>query len=97
MEYRGYEVNYMLASSIGLIANVTRGLYYQLGLNAKFFNYSPDALLSQISAEKICGELLDTANSEIFQHEGIIMPFNTKSIMQYVETEKLLPEEVVVI
>jgi len=72
---------------------VTRGLYFSLGLSSKFFDYSPDALLSQISAEKICADLLDPGYSDAFEHEGMVVQFNTKKIMQFVETEKLSHEE----
>lgn len=52
-EYECLEQNYLVTDEVGNITNVTEGLSYDIGLNAKFFNYTDSIFQTMFHIENI--------------------------------------------
>ena len=59
-EYEMYERQYLVTDQEGFITNVTEGLNMDLGLNAKFFNYTDSIFQQKFHIAKICLNIQDT-------------------------------------
>ena len=53
-QYETYEQNYIITDKEGNITNVTEGLNFDLGLNAKFFHYTDSIFQQMFNIQKIC-------------------------------------------
>lgn len=58
-EYMSLEHHYIMTDSEGYIANVSDGLFSEMGLHPKFFNYSIEDAHSLINIESLCYTILD--------------------------------------
>lgn len=57
-EYEHLEHQYILTDKDGNITNVTEGLNNELGLNAKFFQYSDSIFENMFNLQRLCPEIL---------------------------------------
>lgn len=93
-EYESSLKHYLITDSDNNITNVSEGLYYELGLNSKFFQYTDSIFQQMIDFQKICPNALDPAiNSEI-EGEGLMMEFDTSQILDQIELEQLTSDEI---
>jgi PAS domain S-box-containing protein len=58
-EYERLEKNYIVTDEYGNITNVTEGLNSELGLHAKFFNYSDSIFQQMFNLKTICPTVFD--------------------------------------
>lgn len=73
----------------GFILNVTDGLYQEMGLHPKFFNYNEEDTHSLISIEHICSTILEPDLLQGMEFEGSVQDFDTTEILDKVDFEKL--------
>ena len=59
-EFSVYEQNYIVTDIEGNITNVTEGLCIDLGLNAKFFNYTDSIFQQMFNIQRICPTIMET-------------------------------------
>jgi hypothetical protein len=83
-EYMNLEQHYLITDDLGNITNVTEGLNLELGLNAKFFNYS-DSIFQQIHEPDYV---------ELMEAEGHKMTIDTRNILANIDLEQLSAEEI---
>lgn len=93
-EYMNLEQHYLITDDLGNITNVTEGLNLELGLNAKFFNYSDSIFQQMISIEQICREIHEPDYVELMEAEGHKMTIDTRNILANIDLEQLSAEEI---
>lgn len=93
-EYESYDKQYLVTDSDGNITNVTEGLNIDLGLNAKFFQYTDSIFQQMFNIQKICSDLHDRDIQDILEVEGKNLIFDTTSILTNLELELLNSEEI---
>ena len=93
-EYENLEQQYIIADKEGNITNVTEGLSFDLGLNAKFFNYSESIFQQMFNIDRICTTINDDEIQEELEAEGVILIIDTKHILENLELELLTSEEI---
>lgn len=96
-EYEKYDREYIICDKEGNITNVTPGLYTEMGLHPKFFNYSDSIFQQMFSIQRICPELFDPDPyfQDLLETEGVVINFDTRNILNFVELESLNSEEVI--
>lgn len=77
----------------GYISNVSVGLVNLLGLHPKLFKYSNDSLASMLSIDSIAPSVMDPANFDLIESDGMIVTFDTREILMKVEAETLFQED----
>ena len=58
-EYERYDREFIICDKEGNITNVTQGLYTEMGMHPKFFNYTDSIFQQMFSIQRICPDLLD--------------------------------------
>ncbi len=58
-EFEKYDKQYIITDVDGNITNVTEGLNMELGLHAKFFQYTDSIFQQMFHLQKICPDLFD--------------------------------------
>lgn len=93
-EFEIFEQHYIVTDQEGYITNVTEGLNLDLGLNAKFFNYTDSIFQVKFNINKICNTIQESDIQELMEQEGTIMQFDTKGILNNIELEQLTADEI---
>jgi hypothetical protein len=95
-EYLSSEKHYIMTDDKGYIVNVTDGLFEEMGLHPKFFNYNEEDVHSLISIEHISSTIMDSELLQSLEYEGgLVVSFDTSNILERVDFEKLNFEDVV--
>lgn len=66
----------------------------ELGLNAKFFNYTDSIFQQMFHISKICPTITDSDMQEVLEIEGSEMSLDTTNILNDIELEQLTSEEI---
>jgi PAS domain S-box-containing protein len=63
-EYERFDKQYIITDTDGNITNVTEGLSNEMGLNAKFFNYTDSIFQQMFNIQKICPQIFEDDNTQ---------------------------------
>jgi hypothetical protein len=58
-EYDKFDQEYIVSDKEGNITNVSEGLFMEMGLHAKFFNYTDSIFQQMFNVQKICPDITD--------------------------------------
>lgn len=59
-EYSFLEQHYILTDNRGYIMNVTDGLFHELGLHPRYFNYEEGDIASMVCMDHLCPNIMDS-------------------------------------
>lgn len=95
--YESNENHYLITDTEGYICNVSEGLRWQMGLHARFFQYGESIFKNMINLRQIAGSKIldDPETVEALEQEGLIINFDTSTIIDKIEMEALTSEEII--
>lgn len=93
-EFEKYDKQYIITDVDGNITNVTEGLNLELGLHAKFFQYTDSIFQQMFHLQKVCPDIFDSEMTESLENEGAIVTFDTRNILNNIELESLTSDEI---
>lgn len=94
-EFERLDRHYLITDIDGNITNVTEGLLGELGLHAKFFNYTDSIFQQMFNFKSICPVIMDNSIQESLENEGKILTIDTTGILSNIELESLTSDEIV--
>lgn len=68
-----------------------------MGLHPRFFIYKFGSNQQHISIEAICPYIMDSLTLESLEHEGSVLAFSTRDLLQFVDLEQYTNEEIAII
>lgn len=93
-EFEKLSRQYIIADNEGNITNVTDGLFYEMGLHTRFFNYTDSIFEMVFPITKICADITEEVNQEQLETEGKVMTFDTSQILNNIDLESLNADDI---